>query len=39
MLTLGMRFNLRKGMRTMHREMHLVLYSPRFLLTALCGTM
>jgi hypothetical protein len=38
-LTLSMRLNLRKGMCTMHREMHLVLYSSRLLLNALRGTM
>lgn len=39
MLAFSMRLNLRKGMCTMHREMHLVLRPSRLLLNALCGTM
>lgn len=35
MLTLSMRLDLRKGMCTMHREMHLVVQPPRLVLDAL----
>ncbi|KAJ5578691.1 uncharacterized protein N7459_007655 [Penicillium hispanicum] len=37
MFTLGVRLDLRQGMCTMHREMHLVLRAPRILFNAMRG--